>query len=125
MKIIIIISILSMLSGCGLISMTTNSNGGFHDSRWEGRSRRIELAKNLVGKHKSDVIALFGNPNPRNLNSDGGKASLVRGDPYEEWITSEEEWVYQYYDGGIPLINSVNYWISFHFIDHQVVTIDY
>ena len=114
-----------MLSGCSLVTMAVNPNDGFDDPRWENRSRRIELAQSLIGKSKNDVIAVFGKPNPRNINYKPDKVALNKGDPYEAWITSEEEWVYQYYEHGIPLINSVNYWISFHFINDSVVTIGY
>ncbi len=111
--------------GCGMLPMGKNPTGGLNDSRFDNRSRRIELATSLIGYDKNAVIQAFGNPNPSNMNMDGDKFPRVKGDPYEDWITSEEEWFYHYYEHGVPLINSVNYWISFHFIDDRVVTVDY
>jgi len=125
MKNIILFVSFLMLSGCSLGAMVVNHDAEFDDPRWENRSKRIELAESLIGKSKNDVIAVFGKPNPRNINSNGGEAPLNKGDPYGEWIKSEEEWAYRYYEHGIPLINSVNYWISFHFIKEQVVAVDY
>lgn len=125
MRNIILILFFLVLSGCSLATMAINQDDGFNDPRWDNRSKKIELAKSLIGKHKDYVIKTFGNPNPKNVNNNRGKAPLIKGDPYEKWITSEEEWVYNYYEHGIPLINSVNYWISFHFINDHVVTIDY